>query len=314
MKKRTTAILGLVLCLCVSQAQADYYVYGGVLDLGDDEIVNTDWIWVCDGLDGTPATVTFWENVSAYGLEVLGSSTVYIYGGPFLDVLDAGGDSTLNVYDALSSCLFADGGTIHVYGGGPYGFISAWQGGTINLYGSDFEIADPVTGEWIPAPAAITDDWAWLRGTLADGTPLDDALCDALGGVVNLLAPPAEEPSELEVAIDIKPGSTANPINLGSRGVTPVAILSSSTFDATSVVPETITLAGAGVATRGKKGECQVAAEDVDGDGLLDLVALVPTASLDPDLFEDGYAVLDATTSDGQAIWGSDLVTIVPAR
>jgi hypothetical protein len=286
MKKRTTAILGLVLCLCVSQAQADYYVYGGVLDLGDDEIVNTDWIWVCDGLDGTPATVTFWENVSAYGLEVLGSSTVYIYGGPFLDVLDAGGDSTLNVYD-----------------GGPYGFISAWQGGTINLYGSDFEIADPVTGEWIPAPAAITDDWAWLRGTLADGTPLDDALCDALGGVVNLLAPPAEEPSELEVAIDIKPGSTANPINLGSRGVTPVAILSSSTFDATSVVPETITLAGAGVATRGKKGECQVAAEDVDGDGLLDL-----------DLFEDGYAVLDATTSDGQAIWGSDLVTIVPAR
>jgi len=54
------------------------------------------------------------------------------------------------------------------------------------------------------------------------------------------------------VAIDIKPGSYPNPINLGSHGLTPVAILSTLDFDATIVDPETVLLAGAGVATRAK--------------------------------------------------------------
>jgi len=39
----------------------------------------------------------------------------------------------------------------------------------------------------------------------------------------------------LQVAIDIKPGSDPNAINLGSKGVIPVAILSSLDFDATEV-------------------------------------------------------------------------------
>src|SRR4029079_18154333 len=39
----------------------------------------------------------------------------------------------------------------------------------------------------------------------------------------------------LGVPIDIKPGSTTNPIKLSSTGKIPVAILSTSTFDATTV-------------------------------------------------------------------------------
>ena len=43
--------------------------------------------------------------------------------------------------------------------------------------------------------------------------------------------------------IDIKPGSDPNPINPGSNGLIPVAILSSEDFDATTVDPATIELA-----------------------------------------------------------------------
>ncbi len=47
----------------------------------------------------------------------------------------------------------------------------------------------------------------------------------------------------LTVAIGINPGSFPNNINLSSSGVVPVAILSSTTFDATRVNPESVTLA-----------------------------------------------------------------------
>jgi hypothetical protein len=56
----------------------------------------------------------------------------------------------------------------------------------------------------------------------------------------------------LTVTIDIKPGCTPNAINLSSRGVIPAAILSSCEFDASQVDPATVSLAGSGVAVRGR--------------------------------------------------------------
>jgi hypothetical protein len=43
-----------------------------------------------------------------------------------------------------------------------------------------------------------------------------------------------------EVPIDVKPGSSSNPINLASEALLPVAILSTRTFDATTVDPSTV--------------------------------------------------------------------------
>jgi hypothetical protein len=51
----------------------------------------------------------------------------------------------------------------------------------------------------------------------------------------------------ISAAIDIKPGSFPNSINLGSGGTVPVAILSSITFDAMKVDPLTVTLTSAPV-------------------------------------------------------------------
>jgi parallel beta-helix repeat protein len=116
----------------------------------------------------------------------------------------------------------------------------------------------------------------------------------------------------LVVAIDIKPGSYPNAINLGSHGLVPVAILSSAEFDATTVDPETVELAGAGVAVRGKSNKYMAQQEDVNGDGLVDLINHVATENLDPAALQDGYAVLIGTTFGGEEITGTDEITIVP--
>ena len=125
---------------------------------------------------------------------------------------------------------------------------------------------------------------------------------------------PTPEPA-LVVEIDIKPGSYPNAINLGSHGLTPVAIFSEVGFDATSVDPNSVNLAGAPVAIRGKD-KFMAHEEDIDGDGLVDLVVQVVTADINPALLQkDGdviYAVLTGNTSGGQNIEGEDEIIIVP--
>lgn len=118
-------------------------------------------------------------------------------------------------------------------------------------------------------------------------------------------------PDLVTVTIDIKPGSYPNCINLGSNGVIPVAILSDANFDATTVDPETVSLAGAGVAVRGKGNKYLAHAEDVNEDDVLDLVLKMETENLDPDL-QSGYAIIAGTTFDGIAFTGQDEIVIVP--
>ena len=114
----------------------------------------------------------------------------------------------------------------------------------------------------------------------------------------------------IDVGIDIKPGSDPNSINLGSNGNVPVAILSTPSFDATTVDPLTVTLASAPVRLKGK-GKPQASFEDVNGDGLLDLVVHVDTSTLQLSA-GDTLAVLEGKTTVGIGIQGTDTVRIVP--
>ena len=114
------------------------------------------------------------------------------------------------------------------------------------------------------------------------------------------------------VTIDIKPGSFPNTINLGSHGVTPVAILSRVDCDATRVDPLSVTLTGARVALKGK-GNPMASFNDVNGDGLPDLLLHVETEAFE--LTEtDTEAVLEGRTFLGTRIRGADTVRIVPER
>jgi len=120
-----------------------------------------------------------------------------------------------------------------------------------------------------------------------------------------------EGPSVVDVEIDIKPGSDPNSINLGSNGNVPVAIFSAVDFDATTIDPTTVKLADAAVRVVGKKGNLQASIEDVNGDGLPDLVVHIDTQGLALGA-GDVVAVLTGETYDGTLIEGSDTVRIVP--
>ena len=48
----------------------------------------------------------------------------------------------------------------------------------------------------------------------------------------------------VEVAVDIKPGSCPNPVNVKAKGVLPVAILGTADFDVTTIDPDSISLEG----------------------------------------------------------------------
>jgi hypothetical protein len=104
------------------------------------------------------------------------------------------------------------------------------------------------------------------------------------------------------VDIDIKPGSFPNSINLGSKGVVAVAVLTIDDFDATTV-GSFVQLANAE--------PVRIAIEDVDGDGDIDLVLFfkIQQLELDPSSIE---AELIGETQDGEIFFGSDSVNIVP--
>jgi len=70
------------------------------------------------------------------------------------------------------------------------------------------------------------------------------------------------------INIDIKPGSDPNAINPRSRGVVPVAILTTDTFDATAVDEDTVAFGPDGAKIVHPRGHV----EDVDSDGDLDLL------------------------------------------
>jgi hypothetical protein len=113
----------------------------------------------------------------------------------------------------------------------------------------------------------------------------------------------------LDIDIDIKPGSFPNSINLGANGNVPVAILSSLEFDATTVNPVTVTLADAFVKFKGK-GKVMASIEDVNDDGLLDMVVHVDPKGLQLSV-ADTDAILKGETIDGKCFQGSDAVRIV---
>jgi hypothetical protein len=117
-------------------------------------------------------------------------------------------------------------------------------------------------------------------------------------------------PAERQAAIDIKPDTTKNSINMGSHGNFVVAILSSADFDATKVNLGAVTLAGAPVARR-PNGTMMASIGDVDGDGKRDLLVHIVTDQLQLDLGDDS-AVLKGMTASGDAFWGIDSVRLVP--
>jgi hypothetical protein len=140
--------------------------------------------------------------------------------------------------------------------------------------------------------------------------------------VINRIVPVAGR----EVAVDIKPGSCPNPLNLGSRGKLPVAILGSEELDVAEIDVATVKLAGIDavrsgyedVATPvGEGNECDCTEDGPDG--YLDLTLKFKTADVAEELMntvgevnEGEFLVLPVTASlfDGTPIEGEDCVRV----
>ena len=122
-----------------------------------------------------------------------------------------------------------------------------------------------------------------------------------------------EEETAIEVTVDLKPGSDDNPVNLTSRGKTPVAILTTSDFDAADVDVDTVMLGDPDLVA---VAPVKSSLTDVDGDGDLDLLLHFETSdlaatALDPD---STTVTLTGKTTGGLAISGSDSVKIVKGK
>lgn len=114
----------------------------------------------------------------------------------------------------------------------------------------------------------------------------------------------AAGPRELTVAIDIKPGDAVNSINPRSKGVVPVAVLSTPEFDALAVDPSTVLFA--------QSSPIRWSYEDVDSDGDLDVLFHFRTQDLVLSV-DSSEAELTGSTCDGQPIRGTDAIRIVPS-
>jgi len=220
----------------------------------------------------------------------VGNATVNLLPGAYIDWF---------VYTTNNSVVNIKGGTVGLW-------IDVAPDAEVTVYGTGFNLGE---GEHFI-------DYGTVTGFYENGDPINLTFDCQPDATVTLAAPGGGGPTP--IYIDIKPGSFPNSINLGSHGVIPVAIFSTADFDATTLNPENIFLAGSGVRVRGKGNKYLVSEEDVNGDGLMDLVVKVETENLDPTEFKDDGAFLRVHENSDQEspvlYEGWDEIRIVPRR
>lgn len=114
-------------------------------------------------------------------------------------------------------------------------------------------------------------------------------------------------PEVLQVGLDIKPGSEVSPVNPSSRGLIPVAILASETFDVAEVDVTTLAFGPGSAIPKHRKGGHL---EDVDGDGLADLVSHYPIEEAGL-AFGQVESCVTGELLDGTPIEGCDSIATV---
>ncbi|MHB0912887.1 MAG: right-handed parallel beta-helix repeat-containing protein [Armatimonadota bacterium] len=177
-------------------------------------------------------------------------------------------------------------------------------GNTINYSGD----ASPGTGDISLNPLFDTDGYH-----LTFGSPCVDAGDDSVveTGWTDIDGQPRTIGAHVDIGadeyllarIDIRPGDYPNYINLKSKGVVAVAVLSTSWFDARKINPATVLFAGAP--------PVRWRLTDIDHDGDRDLLLHFNTQDLDL-TSSSTYATLTGRTTDGLQFGGTDTVIIMP--
>ena len=175
---------------------------------------------------------------------------------------------------------------------------------------------DPGTGTWFTIIGSKLSTLNPLTGATAvvPGAPT------GLGNICGTAFAPAR-PLTFAVDIDIKPNSDPSSYGCKSKGSIPVAVLGSSTFDATAIDADTVLFGATGTETgevHSKKGSAKRHVEDYNGDGFLDMIFHfdfqstgfgcddIPPGEKSAEL----VGILTGELSDGTAIQGKDILRL----
>jgi hypothetical protein len=322
----TRAIIGLlVLLACTSPMSMAQQQLGVTLPAGSSVIItqggppNFADTYVTPFVAAENRTVLAWQAQAEPGHLVTGACGIVV--GIQLKVLRAVPNSSLlqvvsagAVHSPLSILQTRFGGAIcpEFNGGSEQAVLDFTESG-VNFSPGDIVgvtiMSNPNSGGYFYPLVSVPSDTHLVLRNVEVGNSID--LTDIYTATTPQLAPAISITLGIEVAIDIKPGSYPNSINLSSAGVIPVAILSSESFDAASIDPESLRLSGASVGIAGKSGNLLCHLEDVNSDSRNDLVCQFETAQL---TLQTGDTMAEVTgkTLSGVAFRGQDSVRIVP--
>jgi hypothetical protein len=180
-----------------------------------------------------------------------------------------------------------------------------WQQSDVSVLAGDGTGLPGFEGRYLAGSSPVAAASADFDG---DGR-IDLAIANRVSSDVSVLFNQGPFPLRI-VGIDVKPGDATNSIHPGARGVVPMAILGEAGFDPATVDPETIRLAGAGVKRAGREGRPLCHPEDVNGDGVSDLLCHVLGSEMVIDPARP-IAVLEARTFEDRPLRGEDTVRLV---
>ncbi len=242
------------------------------------------------------------------GLELAQTTQLFFYTGP-------GGLSLFVIHDRPESCL----GELSHGGAVDFTYVGLPPGATRTLGDDTGEGFLPFsTWEWDPC---CTDGAVVALPTCGFEFSIEPEFLSGIGhwvmrsgtaGETIVAFPSLTEPVTLacllDVEIDVKPGSDSNSIRLTSRGVVPVAILGTTTFDVADVDATTLAFGPAGaVPVHSPPGHLL----DVDGDGDTDLVAHFRVGDTGIAAGDTSACVTGSTTGGG-SFEGCDAIRTLP--
>ena len=184
-------------------------------------------------------------------------------------------------------------------------------------------------GEWMVDDGSVevrVDDMGGYTYIPVDGDSLDFVQGPLFYSYGDFKIEPRDDndisisPPTTEISVDIKPGSGLNPINVNSKGVLPVAILGTESFDIAAVDPSTLFLTWRGITLPPGVDDgahpLRYAYEDVNEDGLSDIVLKFGMRDLYPYTVTkeppgELLMTLMGETYDGIHLEGQDLVRII---